>query len=66
MSKQTEAEFILGSRVFQDIQNDLEQTLFEDWKSSESVEDRELAHSKMLALRIVIGEITSQLMSNKK
>ena len=62
MSNNIEAEYILNSNIFKSFKENYESTLFEQWKITETIEDRELIHTKLLGIDLFMMELTAELM----
>jgi len=63
--KAVQAEIILGNEVFKQVLIDLEASLVQQWKNSDTTEDRESCWLKIDALRSVTEDLKALIHNDK-
>ena len=62
MSDRTrEAQDLLDNRLFKNIVNNIEKRLFDEWRESTSVDEREKLHLRIGSVNELMSEIRSNL-----
>jgi hypothetical protein len=57
---------VIPQSIFDDVVEDLRKSLFEEWISAETVEERESVHVRMLAVQGVVEDMKIKLMRINK
>ena len=63
--KAVQAQIILGNEVFKQVLTDLEASLVQQWKNSDTTEDRESCWLKIDALRSVTEDLKALIHNDK-
>jgi hypothetical protein len=63
--KAVQAEIILGNEVFKQVLTDLEASLVQQWKNSDTTEERESCWLKIDALRSVTEDLKALIHNDK-